>query len=74
MSADAAGVDPMLRTSAGQTYARCTNVDPYVIFASWNEHYEGSSAEPTKEYRDTFAKALADTFKNGPPLPAGCQP
>jgi len=63
-----------VRTYIEGAYARCTNVDPYVMFASWNEHYEGSSLEPTTEYRDTFAKALVDTFKNGPPLPAGCRP
>ncbi len=46
--------------------AGCGNVMPYALFVSYNEHYEGSSAEPSDRYGHNALEVLSSVFQ--PPL------
>lgn len=39
------------------------NILPFVLVVSYNEHYEGSSIEPTREYGNTFIRIIQTFFK-----------
>lgn len=40
----------------------CRNIEPYVLSVSYNEHFEGSSLEPTVAYGRTFIDIVHATF------------
>jgi len=51
---------------------RCGNIVPYVIFVSYNEHYEGTSLEPTDRYGDSYLRIVGDVFTEPVPAPLVC--
>jgi hypothetical protein len=53
---------------AGRTYARtwdaAMSVDPdLVLITSWNEHFEGTGIEPTKEHGDRFLDMTSERIR-----------
>ena len=43
--------------------SKCGNVLPYVLVVSYNEHYEGTSIEPTVEYGSFYLDLLRTIFR-----------
>jgi len=58
----------MLEDSARQ----CGNFLWMILFVSHNEHYEGSSAEPTYRYGTTYLDILREIFAHAGPPPRVC--
>lgn len=55
------------------SHENCRNVWPYVFVVSYNEHYEGSSIEPSVEYGYDFIDVVRDVFKQPVPvIPRSC--
>jgi hypothetical protein len=52
--------------------AGCGNVLPFVLFVSYNEHYEGSSAEPSDRYGFNVLEILSSVFRP-PPRTVACR-
>jgi hypothetical protein len=40
------------------------NKPDYVLITSWNEFFEGTAIEPSKEYGDKFLRSTKDWIKN----------
>lgn len=58
-----------VRAIVDNAAANCRNIVPIVLLDSYNEHYEGSGVEPSREYGYDFLNIVRETFQ--PPLAAG---
>jgi len=64
-SAEANAFAHRARTVIDNAEAYHRNIRRLVLFVSYNEHYEGSSLEPTIEYLSSFLDIVRQTFKEG---------
>jgi hypothetical protein len=50
----------------------CGNLLPYVLFVSYNEHFEGTAAEPSDRYGEDWLNILRTTFATPVLRPTEC--
>lgn len=61
-----------IRAILEESRTTCAPVWPGILVVSWNEHYEGTGIEATKEYQDWWLRIIRETFSE--PLPgSSCQ-
>jgi hypothetical protein len=63
-----------IRTLMEESRCRGEPVLPIVNATSYNEHYEGTSIEPTLEYRDDWLRAIATHLRPALPDTKTCIP
>jgi hypothetical protein len=51
----------------------CGNIQPFVLFVSYNEHFEGTAAEPSDRYGTDWLDVLRTTFVVPVLRPAECR-
>lgn len=61
------------RTLLEASARRCGNLSWMVLVDSFNEHYEGSSVEPTYRYGTGYLDILRDVFAHAGPAPGTCR-
>jgi hypothetical protein len=54
--------------------AGCGNILPFVLFVSYNEHFEGTAAEANDRYGDSWLETLRRTFAAPVLRPTECRP
>jgi hypothetical protein len=61
-----------VRSVLEQSAKNCGNIIWLVLFVSYNEHYEGSSLEPTYEYGTSYLDIVREVFWQAGPPPGSC--